>query len=538
MRGTVRDSATRQPIPGAVLTLLDSSSGVIGRVLTNARGQYSILRSDGTRRLRIQRLGFRFREVAVPAAAPGNDVLQVDVAMVPLPTLLEPVRVVAGANCPRRSDSDAAFALLEQARAGLLTTVVARQANPGKLVRLAFERRMDGASDRIMSQKVHIDSADRETISFQASHTGADFVQRGFADDHPDGAVFYGPDAEVLLDDGFANGYCFRITDPDGARPNQIGLGFAPADHKRDRVDIEGALWIDTVARALRDIEYRYAGLSRDMESIRPGGHTFFREMTNGVVLIDRWDLRLPKLEADTSYDRKNNPQIRYWFSAIEGGGELASAMWPDGTVWRASLGTLRVHARIHTDTAAAAAGVAVRLADTDYRAVADSNGDFVIGDLVPGPYALTVLEPHLAEFGITSSPALKFAAARDSTVERILEVRTMADYIVDRCLAEHPRASRAFLVLGRVETPYGLPVKDAKVTMSTPLPGATAEALPFYEYTTGSDGVFQACLGDSFRRESISIRARRGGAGVNVLRTLTETVALVHLVLDPPPAK
>ena len=345
--------------------------------------------------------------------------------MIQLPAFLEPVRVVADQRCPRRSDAGAAFALLEQARAGLLTTVVARQSNPGKLVRLGFERHMDGTSDRIVSMKVRIDSSAQATNSFRASRAGADFVQRGFVDDHPDGALFYGPDAEVLLDDGFANGYCFRIMDPNPRRPNQIGLGFAAADKKRNRVDIEGALWIDTVARALRDIEYRYVGLGRGMEMARPGGHTFFREMTNGVVLIDRWDLRLPKFEVDTTYDPvHNNPQLRSWFSAYEGGGELARAAWPDGTAWKASLGTLRLHARIRNDTSAA--GTVVRLVDTDYRAVVDSSGNVTIGDLVPGPYSLAVIEPHLAEFGITPPPALTFAAARDSTVERTFDVKTL----------------------------------------------------------------------------------------------------------------
>ena len=45
LRGTVTDSASAQPIPGVVLTLLDANGAVLGRNITNERGDYRIAMS-------------------------------------------------------------------------------------------------------------------------------------------------------------------------------------------------------------------------------------------------------------------------------------------------------------------------------------------------------------------------------------------------------------------------------------------------------------------------------------------------------------
>ncbi|HET7374148.1 MAG TPA: carboxypeptidase-like regulatory domain-containing protein, partial [Gemmatimonadaceae bacterium] len=159
LRGAVTDSASGQPVVGAVLLLLDSAGAVVTRNITNELGRYRVSLADGVRRVRFLRIGYRPHEVAIPASS--NGIVQLDVHMTPVPAFLAPVHVVAGANCPRRSDRDAAFALWEQARDGLLATVVAREANPASLIRLRYERVRDGPSleDRIVRQQVRLDSA-------------------------------------------------------------------------------------------------------------------------------------------------------------------------------------------------------------------------------------------------------------------------------------------------------------------------------------------------------------------------------------------
>src|SRR5690606_13421338 len=114
-------------------------------------------------------------------------------------------------------------------------------------------------------------------------------------------------------------------------------------------VDIEGTVWVDTVARALRDIEFRYVGLHRELQAFDPGGHIGLAAMTNGMVLIDRWSLRLVGVTQDTVRSpaaiRNPRPVVRNLFHLSESGGELAAARWPGGHAYDAALGALHVRA-------------------------------------------------------------------------------------------------------------------------------------------------------------------------------------------------
>ena len=504
LRGTVRDSASNQPIPAAVLMLLDASGATLGRNITNERGEFRIALSPGIARIRVVRIGFRPREVPVPATTGG--VTTLDIVMRSLPTLLEPVPVSAGATCPRRSDDARTYALLEQVRAGLLSIVVAREANPGALVLLAFERLMDGSSDRISSQKVKRDSTSRAKTSFRAAHGATDFVRRGFMTDSAGQSIFFAPDADVLLDDGFAAGYCFRIVNTGPDRPNQIGLAFTAADHRAGRIDIQGALWVDTLARALRDIQFRYVGLPRQIEALRPGGRIAFTEMPNGSVLIDRWALRL----IATANDTIGAETIRTRFEATEAGGELARARWPDGSIWRGSLGTIRIAAR--NRDGAPSAGAVVRLPDTPYLGIADSLGAIEISELLPGPYTVSIVDDRLAPLGIEIPTPLKFVAARDSTVTASLVVRMANDFVVDRCVADRKYApSDTVLLVGRTLNASGEPLAGVTVDLSEMVSAGDERPLPD-SYTTGSDGLFTICSKSLRRGMTLTVRPRRGG--------------------------
>jgi hypothetical protein len=541
LHGTVRDSASRQPIAGAVLMLLDTSGAVLGRNITNERGEYRLVLSDRMQRVRVVRIGFRPKELPIPTPSGGS--AELDVVMRALPTLLEPVRVSANAHCPRRPDEATTFALLEQARAGLLAIVVAREANPAALVRMTFERAMEGASDRIANQSVRIDSAERVTRSFNAAHTATDFIKRGFMADSEKRQIFFAPDADVLLDEGFADGYCFRIVDSDPGRPNQIGLGFSAADRRRSRVDIEGTLWVDTIARALRDIEHRYVGLDRRIEALRPGGHIYFREMANGVVMIDRWSLRLVGGQLDTI----NTPgftqgrrltlpiaQVRASFHAAENGGEVARATWPDGSTWHASLGTLRVHA-VMTD-GRPAAGTEVRLMDTQYRGVADSSGNIEIADLVPGPYSLTIRDPRLLPLGFEIATELHFTAQRDSALQRPLVVPTTEDFVLGRCAAKRRYTPGDSVALfGRALLPDGGSVKGLTISLDAQV-GNVRKPLP-ESFTTDTDGVFQFCGRGLQLGMTVLIEATRDGDHVaGATAVLGDNLTVVRLPIGSRP--
>jgi hypothetical protein len=527
LRGTVRDSATRQPVPGVVLIMLDASGVALGRNITNDRGEYRVSLSSAIQRVRFLRLGFRPRELPVPRVA--DHITQLDVAMVALASILEPVRVTDNSACPRRRDAVATFALLEHARAGLLALIVARETNPGSLIRLTFERWMDGTSDRILRQRVQRASTERSAVSFVAPLTPRELMFRGFMTNDGSRAVFAGPDADLLLDTAFARGYCFRLADAVRERAGQVGLAFFAPKREGGRVDIAGTLWVDTVARSLVDIEYRYVGLGRQVDALGPGGHISFRTMPSGLTLIDRWFIRMIQADEDT-IRHASHDEIRQRPYYKEDGGELAHAEWPDRR-WDGSLGTLR--ARVLTSSGMPGAGIPVSLADTPYGAVADGNGTFEISQLLPGPYRLAVIDDRLEPIHLdTIDTRVTFTARRDSIVQLTVNARTAEDLAVDLCKRDRLfTPGPSYWLIGRVLSADGQPVRGTTVRIFKKVGEQWTDA-GFPMFRTGTDGTFALCQ-NLVPNSTIEIRARlEGTEPIDIMVELRNKLTVIPIRL------
>ena len=531
--GTVRDSVSGGPIPGAVVMLQDSAGQTLARTVTDEHGAYAVLAPASTRAIRLLRLGFRPRQVSLPVTMRASDTLAI--AMVPVPTMLEPTVSSANATCPHSRTREAAFGLLEQARAALLSIVVARETNPARLVLLKYTRTYDRYNGRITNQDVRIDSLAAATTSFVAPRSAVDVGRFGFTRDSGTTTLFMGVDADVLLDPHFAETYCVDLHEPDRERAGQVGLEFSAAHGRPGRVDIEGTLWIDTLARSLKDIEYRYVGVDRAAHPKRPDGQTYFHEMANGVVLVDRWWLRSPVMwssgasetaEVDPSGSlRPGLPRPR--IDIVETGGVLANATWPQGVSWHAALGTLRVRGmnqsgELEPDTKA-------HLLGTDYFGVSDSTGSFEIPSLVPGPYALTIIDPALARIGAEIPTTFQFVEAGDSTIEQSLRLPTVKEYVAQRCrAARHFDESASVYLFGRLTTRDGKPVDDAEISVLRVLEPGNSHAIQS-RMRTDAGGYFQFCDADLDDGDAVMLRAKAGKrtvmdrqlkvvAGVNVI--------------------
>ena len=98
IRGTVTDDRAA-PVAGVIMLLLDSRDSVVARTLSNERGEYRLsARSDGTYRVRTQRIGFR--PVISPAyeLRAGTDVAQ-RLALTGLPVSLRTVSITGTNVC-------------------------------------------------------------------------------------------------------------------------------------------------------------------------------------------------------------------------------------------------------------------------------------------------------------------------------------------------------------------------------------------------------------------------------------------------------
>ena len=430
LSGTVSDSASGTPVSGAVVMLIDSAGATLAQTISNIAGNYSLFTSALPTALRIRRLGFRPRTIPLTSPLPQR----LDVRVTRIPTLLQPVNVAVAANCPRRPDREAALGLLDQARAGLLTAIVARAVSPAaSMTRLDF-RRWIGSSDRADSMSVTFDSVGRTANSYKAVRSAREFIRDGFVFDPGDGDTvhYFGPDADVLLDERFGQGYCFHLR-REASRKNQLGIAFLPARRERGRIDVDGTLWVDTLARELRDIEFKYLGLPARTETARPGGRISFWTMPNGLVFIDSWHLRYPRLVADTQYVASRQKDIvRDWIEAVEGGGEVARAVWQDSSTFAGSLAI--AHGRAVDLQGRSINDVVIRLRGTDYVTSPGTGGYFEFGQLVPGPYTVDVIDPSVARLGIVFPTALRFVAKRDSVTEVRLLVPATEELVVVNC--------------------------------------------------------------------------------------------------------
>ena len=497
LRGIVRDSASQRPIIGAVVTLFDSAGKAIMRGVSDEAGTYQIPFLGAAARGRIVRLGFRPRDIVLPAKT--GPVTQLDFVLSWLPTMLEPVRSVANAHCPRRGDANAAAALLDQARAGLLTSIVQREADPPALVLYGFERNMKDTGPEVQFQDIRRDSLEHATASYVAAHSATDFISRGFMQQENDSQVYFAPDAEVMLDDQFMLGYCFRIVDPDRARPNQVGLGFVAGDQKRDRIDLDGAVWIDTSRRALVDIDYRYVGFPRRIENLEPGGRVTFREMAPGHNIIEHWSMRIIGARYDSAfYGGRSNMKERLF--AFERGGQVAHASWADGRVWHAQLPTLSL--QVLNSAGRPATGVRLWLPHSPYRATVDSTGRADFPDLMAGPYDLVVTDARLAPIRLDIPTTFSFTADGTKSIQATVRVQTAEEYVSSRCAQFRKYATvDTTLVIGRIFDERRVPIGDAAAWATSDSAPVNAVVSPetldvrgLGEFVTGTNGLFHYC--------------------------------------------
>lgn len=523
LTGRVIDSASTQPIPGAVIQALAGDGRVLARALSDGMGGFALRFADTAGvQLRVQRIGFRPR--IVPLATVERPLT---IRLMRIPAFLDPVRVVA-TQC-RRGGRTSPSGLIEQARAGLLASVVARDVNPAAMTRVTYERRYDSRGRQVVFQRVRMDSSAASRTSFSAVNDAAGFVSRGFLMDADDGAIYFAPDAETLLDDAFSAGYCFRVMPPDRARPNQVGLGFEAANRRRGRIDVDGALWIDTVARELRDIVFEYRGLQPDIQRERPGGRIEFATLPNGITVVARWQLSPVGMEIDTLPGQRPG-SVRYIGEVFryESGGELARASWRDGTEWRAPLGRL-----VGTATWAGgrpARGVTYTIRNTPYRAESDSLGRVVIDDLIPGTYRLLIVDRDLLEVGLSMDTDLEFSSARD-VVELQLPALTSDDYVTARCRDQgryNPDLDHTFLLV-RALWDDGRPVEGARWSVRLLDRDGATEVEAGGE--SGSDGIMTLCQNLVRDAEVEILVVAPSGLGPVARRRLTSKTTVVPVV-------
>ena len=537
IRGTLTDSITREAISGAVVVLFDSAGRNLSRSIADARGKYSVPRYPGTRTMRVVGIGFRPREVSVGVA----DSL-VDLRLEPVSALLGGVQSVENRVCAGEPTGRAALDLWEQARAGLLASVVSREAAPPRIRLRTYRRTLDPVLRRSVA-----DTTDYRDVvdsrSFVAARSAWLFAAYGYMREESDGTrEYFGPDESVLLDPEFVATHCLHAIDGPGPRSSQIGIAFDPiitAD--RDTiVDITGAVWLDRATYAPRAIEFRYTNLER--EGPDAGGEVEFAVMPNGISMIDRWQIRSMVMALDVpdskGLARRTVPRRERQTVRILGyrqiGGQIASAVWPDGKRWMSNLA--HIQGTVIDLNSASVPGAIVWLVGLPDTVRADSLGRFAFPPMIPGLYTVTASDSALALEGIGRAlPTRAVLLAIDNTdVE--LRYYPRSDVLPSICPAKSYRPGTGVL-LAHVLDERGTPVPNARVEVETAKdagsPDAPAQASGVRTGTAGDDGRFVICGAERDRRLIVRAFTDDTGAGIAVNRW-GDDVLSVSLTLRP----
>jgi hypothetical protein len=538
VRGTVRDSASNLPLPNTVILVLDPSGRPAARSTTDAQGHFRVVpwggrpttraaRTAANLRLRVLRMGFRPHEVPLAQVAGGTSI---DVLLSSFPINLEVVEVVAAPSCPKRPDRPAVLALLQQVRMALYANVLARSQNSASTTQLLYARRFAGDGGRVVGQTVQKRVTSGRSEPFNPARSAAAIDGQGFREEADGQPSYLAPDAETIVDADFAENHCFRIMAGDRNRPRQMGLGFEPAVREdTGHIDIVGTLWVDTLSRVLRDLSFRYVGLDRQTRALGPEGRMSFRELSNGVVVVDKWSLRLAADRGERGESDSPSPsrsgEVMAGVShsnAQEIGGEVGRVSWPDGYSWSAPLGALRLRA---VDGQGRPAGASVvTVVGTNYEVERDGDGSFVVSDLLPGPYSVTIRDPRLTELNVPLTSSIRFTAVRDSTTEVRVQVETADDFAARRCGAD-ARGTGKGVVLARVVSADGRPVSDARWSVRDEFGSPLVEG-----GRVDPDGLLQWCQAPMGKR--VTIEAWREDRRASMSRVISDPLATLRFEL------
>lgn len=445
VRGVVLDAGER-PIPGVVVLLLDSTSSVTARALSDQRGEFRLAAPRaGTYRVRTLRIGFRPVVSPPMTLAAGAEVAR-RLVLTGLPISLDTIRVVDRNVCRAFTDSGAAtYAVWEQIRTALTAAQLTAAARTIFATTIARDQTV-GARPGVNEGKVLDQSAVVQTgyVTQPWRAVGADTLRRlGYMYTERNASiVYYAPDLDVLLSSIFVEDHCFKLV-YERRRGDRIGIAFEPSPDRRNIAEIRGTIWVDRASSELRRLEFRYTHVAPEQEQLA-GGDIDFARMRDGTWAISSWNIRMPLLEQVLNPSRA--PEIRPGGIKTTGGSLILARRGAD-TLWMAQ--PLVLSGRV-VDSASGdgIAGARVQLAGTSLAESTDARGRFSIRGVLPGQYDVEIRTASLDSMATSHRTPLSFADAENRLELRVPNASQLAAAI---CGATRDSLARGpGIILGR----------------------------------------------------------------------------------------
>lgn len=491
VRGTVVDAGAI-PLPGVVIQLLDSSSTVRARALSDERGVFLLVApTAGTYRVRTLRIGYK-PVLSEPLVLAGGQERAQRFELAGIASGLDTVRVGGRNACGRASAEAAATAnAWEQIRTAIAATELSGEARGVRATRITYERQLDQYGWRVLNQSsdVQVESlAQPWRAPTPESLHGTGYIAVGV-----DSTSYRAPGLDMLGSTTFIDDHCFRLTD--GKDRTSIGVAFEPTPERRELGEIRGTVFVDRATSELRSMEFRYVhGKNPDLADGAHGSMEFLR-LRNGTWLVSRWDIRMPVKEIRIAGLRGRVANVDGAQTVVStigvrvAGSELALAMAGRDTLWARPPLVIRGWVG-DSATGRDIAGARVELQGTAVSGTTDREGNFALRAVLPGNYALVVHTPALDSMGTASETSVSITDGKEPVRVRALNSRQLVGAV---CGPERA-AARGIpgIILGQVVGADEMAAPAAKVNVewTDRTSGATRSA----DVPTDAGGNFRLC--------------------------------------------
>lgn len=324
--GAAQSESTGEPIPGALVMILNERGEVQRATLTDSLGRFRVAAShQGTYYLQAERLGFQ-TVTAGPLRILADQPVSVSLRLPFEPIALEGIQVVSERRCfVRPREGLLAHRLWEQAAKALRAAAVLQDRQLVEYTVTTYERDVSLAEGRLRTRR---QDPRRVTGRPFATLAPQELAEGGYVRIQGDSIQFHGPNAHVLLSDSFLDTHCLRVQREGEERDGLVGIGFEPV-RERSVPDIAGILWLNEEGE-LQHVQYRYTGMDQERLG-SAGGRIEFDLLESGAWIVRSWWIRMPRIESMIDWERWGERRD-VPVSFVEAGGEVTNVhVYADG---------------------------------------------------------------------------------------------------------------------------------------------------------------------------------------------------------------
>jgi len=510
VQGQVVDSISEMPVARGFVVLLDSIGNEVARSIAGGDGTFTLRApTGGLYRLRSERIGFR-AFLSDSLSLQDGETVDLSLRVEALPIRLGSVIVPGNKRCTTNPEQSANTVIVwEEIRKALEATVWGEEQELSHYRQYSYRRELNGRRDRIASESLTTKSGLAEAPF--SSSPPEQLAREGYIVERDDGAWYYVPDAQTLLDTQFLDTHCFHVVRDARHRPGQVGLAFAPMSDRR-LADVEGALWLDEASSELRELEVRHTGVRYNIRDRRIGGTVKFMMLPSGAWIVREWQVRTPVFTMTDDPHRIPRHSGRV-AGFTDTGGEIYEIFTRDGTkVYQAPVAT--VFGTVFDSTSGThLAGVFVTVVGSDFRTHTDSAGRFELGVPLDGEYTLSLNHPRLDSVA-TPDQLENVKLARGSSTEVTFAIPHVRSNLRRHC-GSSVLSRENGVIFGVVRASgSGAPTNGAKVSaswQSIDLSSRVGVVRNFHEeINTDDSGFYAICDVPAGRR--IALMAEKDG--------------------------